>query len=162
MKALFCFLLTIGAAAPALAADFSFNGYGDFRLVAPPSTGSYLDGDLGKLRYGTDDEVFQPGDIVGEGRVTIVPELMATATARINTQYGPAVDLIEGYVRYRPVSTTAWRWSGKVGAFFPPMSLENDQIGWTSFWTITPSAINSWVGEELRTIGAEGTLEWRH
>jgi hypothetical protein len=26
---------------------------------------------------------------------------------------------------------------------------------------LTPSAINSWVGEELRAIGAEGKLEWR-
>ena len=49
----------------------------------------------------------------------------------------------------------------KAGAFFPPGSLENDQIGWTSPWTITPSAINSWVGYELRTIGAEGKIEWR-
>ena len=29
---------------PAMAADFSFEGYGDFRLVAPPSSDSYLDG----------------------------------------------------------------------------------------------------------------------
>ena len=156
---LFAFALVL--AGPASAADFHFEGYGDFRLISPPTTGSYMDGDLGKLRYGDDDSAFQPGDFVGEGRVTIIPELMATATARINPQYGPGVDLIEGYVRYRPVSTSEWRWSVKVGAFFPPMSLENDQIGWSSFWTITPSAINSWVGEELRTIGAEGTLEWR-
>jgi hypothetical protein len=148
-------------ATPAAAADFSYEGYADFRLVSPPSTGSYLDGDLGKLRYGDDDAAFQPGDIVGQGRVLLTPDLTATATARINTQYGPAVDLIEGYVRYRPVSTSEWRWSVKVGAFFPPLSLENEQVGWTSFWTITPSAINSWVGAELRTIGAEGTLEWR-
>ncbi len=151
------FLLTT----PTVAADFSFQGYGDFRLISPPSTDSYLDGGLGKLRYGRGDEPFQPGDIVGEGRVMITPELMATATARVNTEYGPAADLLEGYVRYRPVSTTEWRWSVKVGAFFPPMSLENEQTGWSTFWTITPSAINSWVGNELRIIGAEGTLEWR-
>jgi hypothetical protein len=154
-------LLLILLSTPATAADFSFEGYGDFRLIAPPSTDSYLDGGLGKLRYGSDDEAFQPGDIVGEGRVMITPELMATATARVNAEYGPAVDLLEGYVRYRPVSTTPWRWSVKVGAFFPPMSLENDQVGWSTFWTITPSAINSWAGNELRIIGAEGTLEWR-
>lgn len=147
--------------APAAAADFSFEGYGDLRLVAPPATGAYADGELGKLRYGDDDEVFQPGDLIGQGRVLITPELMATATARVNARYGPAVDLIEGYMRYRPVSTTEWRWSVKAGAFFPPLSLENEQVGWSSFWTITPSAINSWVGEELRIIGAEGTLEWR-
>ena len=148
-------------ATSAAAADFSFEGYGDLRLVAPATTGAYFDGDLGKLRYGDDDEVFQPGDLIGEGRVLITPELMATATARVNAQYGPGVDLLEGYVRYRPVSTNEWRWSVKVGAFFPPLSLENEQVGWSSFWTITPSAINSWVGEELRIIGAEGMLEWR-
>jgi hypothetical protein len=93
--------------------------------------------------------------------VLVTPELMMTATARIEDDYGPALNLIEAYMRYRPVSTNEWRWSMKVGAFFPPMSLENDQVGWTSFWTITPSAINSWAGAELRIIGAEGTLEWR-
>jgi hypothetical protein len=151
----------LSLAGPAAAADFQFEGYGDLRLVLPPSTGAYVDGELGKLRFGDDDEVFQLGDFVGAGRVLITPELMATATVRANAQYGPGVDLLEGYVRYRPVSTSEWRWSVKAGAFFPPLSLENDQVGWTSFWTITPSAINSWVGEELRIIGTEGTLEWR-
>ncbi len=65
MKARLALAAALAAAAPAAAADFSFNGYGDVRLVAPPSTGSYLDGDLGKLRYRNGDEVFQPGDIVG-------------------------------------------------------------------------------------------------
>jgi hypothetical protein len=157
----FLALLALLIALPAQAADFRFEGYGDVRLVVPPSTEGYLDGGLGKLRFGEDDKGLRAGDIVGEGRVIIVPELIATATARVNLDYGPGIDLIEGYVRYRPVSTTRWRWSVKVGAFFPPLSLENDQIGWTSFWTITPSAINAWVGDELRAIGAEGTLEWR-
>jgi hypothetical protein len=148
-------------AAPAQAADFSFEGYGDARLVMPPGTESYIDGGLGKLRYSKDDEVFQPGDVIGEGRLVVTPDLTMIATGRVNVRYGLAADLLEGYLRYRPVSTTQWRWSVKVGAFFPPLSLENQQVGWSTFWTFTPSAINSWVGEELRTIGAEGTLEWR-
>src|SRR6185437_13141958 len=56
---------------------------------------------------------------------------------------------------------TPLRWSFKVGEFFAPVSLENDAIGWTSPWTLTPSAINSWIGEEFRTIGAEARIEWR-
>ncbi|HTT98083.1 MAG TPA: hypothetical protein VMF58_08535 [Rhizomicrobium sp.] len=154
-------LFVVLSTTPACAADFSYEGYGDFRLVAPPSTDSYLDGGLGKLRYGKSDETFQPGDIVGEGQAQINPDLMATATARINTQYGSGIDILDGYVRYHPVSTSDWLWSVKVGAFFPPISLENEQVGWSTFWTITPSAINSWIGNELRIIGAEGTLEWR-
>lgn len=48
-----------------------------------------------------------------------------------------------------------------MGAFFPPVSLENTNLAWTSPYTISSSAINTWVGEELRTIGAEGTLVFR-
>jgi hypothetical protein len=69
--------------------------------------------------------------------------------------------LLESYAAWRPQSDGALRWSAKAGAFFPPASLENDDLGWTSPYTLTPSAINSWVGSELRTIGAEGTLEWQ-
>lgn len=50
---------------------------------------------------------------------------------------------------------------GTGGCVFLPISLENEQTGWSTFWTVTPSAINSWIGSELRTIGAEGTLQWR-
>jgi hypothetical protein len=39
--------------------------------------------------------------------------------------------------------------------------VENDDLGWTSPYTLTPSAINSWVGEELRTIGGEGNVAYR-
>ena len=53
-------------------------------------------------------------------------------------------------------------WSVKAGAFFPTISLENDDLGWTSPYTLTPSAINSWIGEELRTIGSEGIAALRH
>jgi hypothetical protein len=41
------------------------------------------------------------------------------------------------------------------------VSLENDGVAWTSPWTLTPSAVNSWVGEELRVFGAELRLEHR-
>jgi hypothetical protein len=86
---------------------------------------------------------------------------MALAVVRIEPEQRTFFDFLEAYVRYRPVSTTAWRWSVKAGAFFPPVSLENTELGWTSPWMLTPSAINTWVGEELRIIGTEGMLEWR-
>jgi hypothetical protein len=69
-------------------------------------------------------------------------------------------DALEMYLRYAPGSSGPVSWSVKAGAFFPTISLENDDVGWTSPYTLTPSAINSWIGEELRTIGSEGTLHW--
>src|ERR1700712_551924 len=52
-------------------------------------------------------------------------------------------------------------WSVKAGAFFPTISLENDDLGWASPYTLTPSAINSWIGDELRTIGSEAAMKWK-
>lgn len=163
MRARLVFAAAASLAGSAAAADVHIAGYADLRFVVPSTEDSYYRGDLSKLRYGYRDErvTAKLSDIVGEARILVTPEWTVTATGRISGDYGPAIDITEGFVRYRPVSTTAWRWSLKLGAFFPPVSLENDQIGWTSAWTITPSAINSWVGYELRTIGGEGTMEWR-
>ena len=48
---------------------------------------------------------------------------------------------------------SAWRSNLKIGAFYPPISLEHRASGWTNPYTISSSALNTWVGEELRTIG---------
>jgi hypothetical protein len=136
-------------------------GYLDLRLVAADDGADdrWTEGGLGKTRFGDGDAFSGSGAIVVRWQPTA--ELLASAEA----QYVPAarkpLDLLEGWLRYRPVSTTPWRWSARVGAFFPPISLENDGLGWTSTRTLTPSAINTWVGEELRTVGAEVRVERR-
>ena len=63
------------------------------------------------------------------------------------------VDALETYLRYDDAGAHDLSWSVKAGAFFPTISLENDDIGWASPYTLTPSAINSWIGDEMRTIG---------
>lgn len=146
---------------PASAVDFQFDGYADFRLVAPGNERSSFDGGLGKLRYGDSDSNAQFAAAVGQATVLFTPEFMAVGVARADPSQTTLVMPTEAYLRYRPVSVTPWRWSVKAGAFFPPFSLENSEVGWTSYWTLTPSAINSWMGDELRTIGGEGELEWR-
>jgi hypothetical protein len=165
MRASAALLLAAFTLAPSAAGavDFNIEGYADFRLIVPSDQVSWRDGGLGKLRYGVENAKpdFQFAEAALDGSVVIFPELLAVATARMAMKQSSAVDLLEGYLRYRPVSTSAWRWSVTGGAFFPPVSLENTEIGWTSPWTLTPSAINSWIGEEIRIIGAEGNVEWR-
>lgn len=162
MRELIPLVVLAGTIVPAHAGDFSFGGYADFRLLAPPNDDrSWLDGGLGKLRYGKGDSTFQFAGAIGEGTWTVIPELTAVAVVRVEPKQLTFFDVLEIYVRYRPVSTTRLRWSVKGGAFFAPFSLENTEVGWSPYWTITPSAINSWFGDELRTIGAEFTLEWR-
>src|SRR6476646_1572801 len=163
MRKLLTALFLLGFPSHALAVDFHFDGYADLRLIVPSNQESWQDGMLGKLRYGAEDNKPEArlAEAVGQAVALITPQLMALAVVRIEPEQRTFADFLEAYARYRPVSTTAWRWSLKGGAFFPPVSLENTEIGWTSPWTLTPSAINTWVGEELRTIGAEGALEYR-
>lgn len=146
----------------ARAVTFGASGYADIRLVLPAEEKSWMDGGLGKVRYG---EGSSPeahlGEIVGEAHLLLTGEIMAQVVARIEPAQRTFVDVLEAYVRYRPVSLNQWRYTFKAGAFFPPISLENTELGWASPWTLTPSAINTWVGEELRTVGAEAKAEWR-
>lgn len=159
-KILFLFFLAVWAV-PAQAMDFGFDGYGDLRIVAPGSETSWLKGGLGKLRYGDSDAGVKFAGAVGQGYALITPEVLAVGVVRVEPEQRRFFDVLEAYVRYRPVSTNAWRASLKLGAFFPPFSLENSELGWNPYWTLTPSAINSWIGDELRTIGGEGSLEYR-
>ncbi|HEY6985655.1 MAG TPA: hypothetical protein VH375_06215 [Rhodanobacteraceae bacterium] len=154
-------LACAGAMRVAAAQDFSAHGYLDCRWISRASERSWADGGLGKTRFGDGGmsvTCMQAG-VVATAQLT--PALLALADVQYQTTDHNAFSALEAYLRYRPVSTTPWRWSVKVGEFFAPVSLENSGIGWTSPWTLTPSAINSWIGEELRTLGAEARLEWR-
>ena len=48
--------------------------------------------------------------------------------------------------------------SARAGLMWPPVSLEHEGADWHVKDSITPSAINSWIGEEVRPVAAEGTL----
>ena len=149
------------AAPAAYAVEWNVDGYADLRLVIPRSNDrAWLQGGLGKLRYGDDSSNFQFAGAVGEATLKLTPALSFTTVARVEPRQLTFVDVLESYAHYQPPASGAWRWSVKAGAFFAPFSLENTEIGWSPYWTITPSAINSWFGDELRTVGAEFTLAW--
>jgi hypothetical protein len=149
------------AVGPARAQDVSGGGYLDLRLSSSGAERAAIDGGPGKTRFGDDGTGLHLAEAALYGNVQVTEDLLAFADLRYEPSQRSAVDLLESYLRYRPVSLTPWRWSVKAGAFFPPVSEENTAPGWTSPWTLTPSAINSWVGEELRIIGSEGKVEWR-
>jgi hypothetical protein len=143
--------------------DVSFDAYVDARLVVPPGEKSWLDGGLGKFRFGSGQPSpdLRFAEAVGQATLAVTDDLHAVAVLRIEPEQRSFVDVLEGYLTWRPAASGDWRWSAKVGAFFPPVSIENDDLGWSSPYTLTPSAIASWVGEELRTIGGEASLTRR-
>ncbi len=56
-------------------------------------------------------------------------------------------------------SSSDERWQLRVGQSFLPTSRENVERLWVSPYTLTHSALNSWIGEELRPLGVD--LSWR-
>jgi hypothetical protein len=157
-----CACAVLACATNANAVEFSFDGYADLRLVVPPDETGWVDGGSGKTRFGGTQPSpnLRFAEAIGQGDLAIDDDLHAVAVLRIEPETRSGIDLLETYVAWHPQASGDWRWSLKAGAFFPPVSVENDDLGWTSPYTLTPSAINSWVGNELRTIGGEGTLAW--
>jgi hypothetical protein len=133
----------------------------DMRLIAADGPTSYLDGGLGKLRFDEDHDGLQ----VGRLRAAWSQAFGETLNVHVDASlWRPgddnAFDLTEAYLEYRPYPAGGWRSRVKIGAFYAPISLEHRAAGWTNPYLISSSAINTWVGEELRTIGAEYSLEW--
>src|SRR5438093_10699021 len=93
---------TIVALLPSAAAaqmDYGASGYVDLRLVAPGDEVGWLQGGLGKVRYGDGDSNFQFAGAVGQGYVQFTPEILTVAVARIEPEQRSVVDLLEAYVR---------------------------------------------------------------
>ncbi len=66
-----------------------------------------------------------------------------------------AADVSEAYLTFRPTPSRGARYSARLGYFYPPISLEHEGAAWSVANSITPSAVNSWVGEEVKVVGAE-------
>jgi hypothetical protein len=143
------------------AQDVKVHAYADVRMVDAANDPSFVNGGPGRLRYGDGDTQARFGAAALVVTAQFTPALFALADVQLQQTDHASPQLTEAFLRYRPLSLSAWRASLKGGLYFIPISLENDGIGWTSPWTITPSAINSWVGEELRGLGAEAREEWR-
>jgi hypothetical protein len=133
----------------------------DVRLVNSDGQKSFVNGGLGTLRF----DRTQSGLRLGRARFALseavgeVWSLRLDASAWGDDDRNP-VDLTEAYLQFRPYPFAGFRFRLKAGAFYAPISLENRAAGWESPYTLSYSAINTWLGEELRTIGVEGQLDW--
>lgn len=142
--------------------DFKVHGLADFRYIHTDGTESWIDQGLGKFRYdGDGNDLFR----VNEADLVLQTRFNWAWTGMITAKYAPRqktpVDISEALLTFRPVSTTPWRLTARLGAFMPPISLENTGTAWSSPYTLTSSAINSWVGEELKTFGAEAQISYQ-
>ncbi len=133
----------------------------DFRIAAVDGEASWIDNGFGKLRYGSDGN----GDAKAELTAIDVawkPQLgwIANGLVSVTHQIGQehAIDLNEAFVKLKPVPTGNMQYSARLGLLYPPISLEHGGPNWSVTNSITPSAINSWIGEEVKVVAAEATI----
>jgi len=149
---LLALLIAAGAANHARATEW--RGLFDVRAVGADAPRGFLEGGLGKTRS---ERGVQLGQAVLHGNVDVTDTIAATLELSADDRHDGVVDVREAWLTWRPLPTGAWKTRVKAGFFFPPTSVEIDYdgIGWTPRRTISSSAINSWIGEELRTNGVE-------
>ncbi len=133
----------------------------DFRIVLTDGERSWTDGGFGRSRFGGGDgdlavhAVPANAELVWHG--PLAWNLEGTVAIAAQDEQDQPVDLIEAYLAWRPVPRSATRFSARAGMFWPQVSLEHEGPAWSVTDMITPSAINSWIGEEVKTVGIEGT-----
>ena len=136
---------------------------GDVRLVAVDGEKSWTEGGFGKLRSGSDDD----GDFRVEpqlGNVNLIwqPQftwsLSATIVGTLQGGERTEAGLSQAYLSFKPLRSEKLAFSARAGLMFPPVSLEHEGADWHVKDSITPSAINSWIGEEVRPVAVEATL----
>jgi hypothetical protein len=139
----------------------------DVRAIRTGDAQDWLHGGFGKLRYGSTDG--RPATLL---RVSQASFLLAvpvgdfvSAHVQLNGEtnddvagQGARVGLTQAFVDVRAEPGPRVRLRGRVGLFFPPVSLEADGPAWTGPYTITPSAATSWIADEVRTVGAEARV----
>lgn len=178
-------LLALVLIAPASAGDFDleeeaapravrFSGLLSTRYARTSQKRSWLLGGPNKLRYGG-AETDNNGTGDRDAHVLAVPQASLMVDAEVpfgvkahlqlnldadSGSGNGSVGIIEAFAS----ADRRWDdWSGRLraGAFIPPISFEHPEPAWSTRWTVTPSAIGSWIGEELRSFGLEGALERR-
>lgn len=156
-------LLTLLLALPAFAQtkSFEFHGFFTGRAIGVRSVPSWLERDVGKFDIGADAR-----------HDTRVREV---AQAQLGFDWTPVRWLLvhaDGVARHEPSGSGGRRagvvqgyvdlfndhWRLRAGSFWLPTSRENIDPLWTSPYTITYSAWNTWIGQEVRPIGMD--LQW--
>lgn len=144
---------------------FTFNLVLEGRLLTTPPTTSFFEGGLGKTRYGHEPRAVQAklAQAAFLGRFDVRPDLTLRVHGNVDAEHNfeRRVDVVEALVRYHPAISDTASLDIRAGLFFPTVSLENTEMAWLSPYTSTFSAINAWIGEEVRSLGVEAGPSFR-
>lgn len=167
--ALLAAFAVVATAAPACAQEALFSGEtlsiaADARIVGADGEQSWIDGGLGKTRFDSNDPAgdfnvrpwLAEADLIWQPRFT----WSLSGTVVVSAQHGQehAIDLTEAALTFKPMLPGPAKVTVRAGLYWPAISLEHSGPEWAVTDTITPSAINSWIGDEIKAAGAEATV----
>lgn len=149
------------------------SGVADFRFIRTGNAIGWEYAGPGLSRYGAVAGNVPPGSAVGQrpDATLKLPQvgmdldvlLHGTSAAHVQLGYDDHPD-VSGRVGSLGV-VAAWAsaplptpFAVRAGVFPPPLSLEHPGAAWSTLYTVTPSAINSWIGEELRAAAVEASV----
>lgn len=155
----------IGAVPCAAAGELDVRGVAAGRGIAVESREAWIDGGFGRLTEGESETGFV-GFARAEAHLGVewapagpwLLRLHGTARTEPGAAGGWRAGLTEAFVQYRPELRPALALRFRAGLQFPPTSRENVDPLWQSPYTLTLSALNTWIGEELRPIGLDAAL----
>lgn len=129
--------------------SLQWNGFALLRAAKAGGDQSWLDGGRGRFDEG--------GETKASAQVQLgvdwTPSLLWNAHVHLLASEDH-VGVPEAYVDAN-LRARGDRVRIRAGAFFLPASRENVDSLWESPYTLTPSALNSWMGEEFRPIGVD-------
>jgi hypothetical protein len=135
---------------------------GTVSVAATDGEESWLDRGFGKLGTSGDGDDFRVRPLLSEANLIWRPRfswaLSATVVGTFQGGERNEAGISEAYLSYKPMRGSATRFSARAGLMWPPVSLEHEGADWHVADTITPSATNSWIGEEVRPLAVEGTM----
>jgi hypothetical protein len=147
------------------------------RIHAVEGQTSWLDGGYGRLTEGAGEAFDGMAGLRGRAHLGLDLELSETVRLHAHgtlqgepsSSRGQRGGLVQAFIQYQPELGPRTRLRFQGGLFFPPTSLENTDRLWQSPYTVTLSALNTWIGEEVRlggldvqlrrTLGGEDRLE---
>lgn len=124
----------------------------ELRAATASGETSWVDDGFGKGRF---DDAEGLASAVIEWRPRLAPSLSAVVDVEYQSDQQRQFGVSQAYLVYKPLITDKTHLQVRAGDFWTPVSLEHDGPRWTVSRTITPSAINSWVSEEVKGAGVE-------
>jgi hypothetical protein len=136
---------------------FNINGYLTARGVNASGPASWLEHGFGRLEAGGDrNEFFADAHVGADWNPVSWFAAHASGLARREPSgfAGKRAGLVDAYVELHNE-----HWQLRAGQFFLGTSRENIGPLWSSPYTLSFSALNTWIGEEVRPVGVD--LQWK-